>query len=124
MISTLKATAAVAGLGLALTFASAHAANLVTNGDFETTTAGNGQLGFNTNATGWATTGYNFVFAPGTADTTGANGVDGNLTLWGPGNGSTSGLTASPAGGNFVAADGAYIVAPIMQTIGGLTTGD
>jgi hypothetical protein len=125
MISTFKATAAVAGLGLALTFASAHAANLVTNGGFESTTAGNGQLGFNTNATGWTTSGYNFLFAPGTADTTGANGSFGNLTLWGPGTGVLDGLpAASPAGGNFVAADGAFETGAITQTIGGLTAGN
>jgi PEP-CTERM motif/Protein of unknown function (DUF642) len=125
MISTFKATAAVAGLGLALTFASAHAANLVTNGGFETTTAGAGQLGFNTNAPGWTTTGYNFLFAAGTADTTGSIGSFGALSLWGPGNGSANGLpAASPAGGNFVAADGAFETGPISQTIGGLTAGD
>lgn len=125
MISPFRAAAAVAGLGLALTFASAHAANLVTNGGFDTTTAGAGQLGFDTNATGWTTSGYNFVFAPGTADTTGASGVYGGLTLWGPGNGSANGLPAtSPNGGNFVAADGAFSVGPISQTISGLTAGD
>jgi hypothetical protein len=117
--------AAVAGLGLALTVASAQAANLVTNGGFESTTSGPGQLGYNTNATGWTTSGYNFLFAAGTADTTGSNGSYGNLYLWGPNNGSANGLpAASPAGGNFVAMDGAFNVGPLQQTISGLTVGD
>jgi hypothetical protein len=109
-----------------LTFGiAAQASNLVVNGGFESTTSGPGQLGFNTNATGWTTTGYNFLFASGTADTTGSNGVYGNLQLWGPNNGSANGLPASsPDGGNFVAADGAFQVAPIQQTINGLTPGD
>jgi hypothetical protein len=102
----------------------------VINGSFETTTAGTGQLGFNTNATGWTNVvnggvdGYNFLFAPGTADTTGATGVDGNLKLWGPGDGSANGLPASsPDGGNYVAADGIYETGAIQQQITGLTIG-
>jgi hypothetical protein len=102
----------------------------VINGSFETTTAGTGQLGFNTNATGWTNVvnggvdGYNFLFAPGTADTTGATGVDGNIKLWGPGDGSANGLPASsPDGGNYVAADGAYEIGAIQQTLAGLTIG-
>jgi len=103
---------------------SVHAANLVQNGGFETLTNGSGQLGFNTNASGWSTTGYNFVFTSGTADSVGANGFFGNLQLWGPGNGSANGLPASsPDGKNYVAADGAFEVAPITQTITGLTPG-
>jgi hypothetical protein len=126
MISTFKATAIAAGLGAVVLFAAgnARAADLVTNGGFEALSAGPGQLGFNTNATGWTTTGYNFVFAPGTADTTGSNGSFGNLTLWGPGNGSANGLpAASPVGGNFVAADGAFDPGAISQTISGLVAG-
>lgn len=124
MVSTLKAAAAVAGLGLALTFANAHAANLVTNGGFESTNSGPGQLGFNTNATGWTTSGYNFLFAAGTADTTGSSGQYGGLELWGPNNGSANGLpAASPAGGNFVAMDGDFDVGPLQQTITGLKVG-
>jgi hypothetical protein len=124
MLRISRAVAAVAGLGLALTFANAHAANLVTNGGFESTTNGAGQMGYNTNATGWTTTGYNFVFAPGTADTSGANGQFGAVILWGPNSGSANGLPGtSPAGGNFVAADGAFNVGAITQTINGLTIG-
>ena len=103
----------------------AQASNLVTNGGFETTTNGpNFQFDNNTTATGWTSSGYNFIFAPGAADTTGATGQFGNLQLWGPNNGSANGLPAtSPAGGNYVAADGAFEVAPIQQTINGLNPG-
>ena len=115
-----KAMQLIAVLGLVAGVSSAVRADLVTNGGFETLTSGPGQLGYNTNATGWTTSGYNFVFASGTADTTGSNG----LTLWGLHNGSANGLTASsPSGGNFVAADGAYGVGAISQTINGLTIG-
>jgi len=97
----------------------------VTNGSFETTTNGNGQLGYNTNATGWTTTGYNFIFAPGTADVVGdTTGSAGSLALWGPNDGSNNGLPGtSPDGGNFVAADPVYNQGPIYQTINGLTIG-
>jgi len=104
---------------------SAQATNLVTNGDFELTTSGMGQLGYNTYATGWTTTGYNFLFTAGTADTTGANGHYGNLKLWGPNDGSANGLpSSSPSGGNFVGADGAFEVGAIQQTINGLIAGN
>jgi hypothetical protein len=110
---------------LLLLATSAHATSIVVNGSFESTTNGNGQLGYNTNATGWTTTGYNFLFASGTANTTGANGSDGALFLWGPANGSANGMPASsPDGGNFIAADGDYETAAIKQTINGLTVGD
>jgi len=102
---------------------SAQASSLVTNGNFETTTNGTGQLGFNTDVTGWTTTGYNFVFNANTADTTGTSGYYGFLSLWGPKNGSSNGLGNSPTGGNFLAADGAYWTAPIQQTISGLNVG-
>ena len=102
-------------------------ADLVTNGDFEEITNGGGQLGFNTNATDWtsATTSYNFLFTPGSADTTGVTGQYGNLQLWGPNNGSANGLPAtSPNGGNFVGMDGAFQAGPLQQTINGLTVGE
>jgi hypothetical protein len=107
----------------------AGATNLVTNGDFELTTlAGSYEFGSRYPAdqiTGWTTNGYNFVFASGAADNgTGATGEYGSLQLWGPGNGSNNGLpAASPTGGNYVGADGAYAVGPISQTINGLVAG-
>jgi hypothetical protein len=103
----------------------AVAANLVVNGSFESN-GGNGQVGFNTSATGWTigNPSYTFLFAPGTADTSGANGQYGFLGLWGPGNGSANGLPAtSPDGGYYIAQDSAFQQSPIQQTISGLTPG-
>ena len=107
--------------------APARATSLVTNGSFEETTNGPGQLGYNTNATGWTTTGYNFLYASGTADslTNAAQGQYGVNPLWGPNDGSANGFTASsPDGGNFIAGDGDFDTGPISQTINGLTAGD
>src|SRR5271166_3825225 len=71
--------------------------NLVTNGRFEQN-LGNGQVGVNTLLTGWSVPAppgsYTFLFAPSTADFTGANGEYGNLALWGPGKGVANGLPA------------------------------
>jgi hypothetical protein len=75
---------------------------------------------------GWSTSGYNFVYLQSTSDSVGATGVDGNVQLWGPNNngGTPNGLpTSSPTGGNFIAADGAYEVSAITQTISGLVVG-
>jgi len=100
--------------------------NLVLNGDFETTSgAASGQMraGY-TVVSDWTTRGYNFLFASGAADNGGANGVDGRIKLWGPNDGSNNGLPASsPTGGNFVAADGAYEVDAITQTVSNLFVG-
>ncbi len=138
----------------ATALATSASANLVTNGGFETTVpAGNGQLNCTKGEhlcpatlispytiTGWsgasANNNYAFIFGPGagvsgtTADTTGAQGIDGLVRLWGPGDGSANGLTLSPDGGNFLAVDPAYRGAgggksnPVTQTITGLTPGD
>jgi hypothetical protein len=124
MKSKKLSTNVISAVGLVLFACVMAQANLVTNGGFEVTTFGNGQLGYNTNAIGWTSTGYSFLFAPGTADTTGALGSIGYAYLWGPGNGSANGLTISPDGGNFVAADGDYNPGPISQTINGLTFGE
>lgn len=119
-----RAALGVAVFGLLLGASGAGHADLITNGSFELTTNGKGQLGFNTEATGWSTTGYNFLFASGSADTSGATGSYGGLSLWGPNNGSANGMpAASPDGGNFVAADGAFGVQPITQTVNGLVPG-
>lgn len=127
MSHALKSVIAVA-IALGATGAS-HAANLVQNGGFEQTTRTDGSYGIGSlypsnNADHWTTTGYNFVFRPGEADSVGANGEYGNMKLWGPANGSNNGLTASsPAGGNFLAADGAYQTEVISQVISGLNIG-
>lgn len=133
------------------------AANLVQNGDFSSLTSTwtpptgqttlYGQFGTRTGSTitvaNWTTSGYNFVYAPGTADAgTQANGANagapkqapgqyngpdgtGNTYMWGPNNGSANGLPAtSPSGGNFIAADGdTTIRGAIQQTVGGLQLG-
>ncbi len=127
MKTVFAALAAVAVCALAGS-AVAGPANLVTNGGFETTTAGPGQLGYNTDATGWTVSGgYTFLFARGTADTTGSNGQYGNLQLWGPNNDSpnNNGLPASsPDGGNFIAQDSDFQPAALTQMIGNLTAGE
>lgn len=114
---------AAAFAGLTCVAAQATPVNLVVNGGFETTTKGTGQIDALTTATGWTSKGYNFVFAGATADKSGTTGTYGNITLWGPQNGAANGLGPSPLGGNFLAADGAYDVAPITQTINGLVIG-
>jgi PEP-CTERM motif len=118
---TLAATAiALTTFGLG----AANAANLVTNGSFSTNT-GNGELGFNTSATGWSVPNgsYNFLYTSAAAAETGANGQDGLVPLWGPANGSNNGLGNSPDGGAFVALDTDFGQGALSQTIGGLTIG-
>jgi hypothetical protein len=124
IINILVAGAAALGF----TAGAQAATNLVQNGGFEQTTL-DGSYGFGSlysanQVDHWSTTGYNFVFKPGTADSTGADGEYGNMKLWGPANGANNGFAnASPAGGNFVAADGAYQTETISQLIAGLTPG-
>ena len=119
-------TAAAAAVA-AVPAAAVHS-NFVLNGGFETTTlTGSSQFSdyFNGNQVAdWTTSGYNMIFFPGTATTTGANTQYGpGLTFYGPANGVANGYADSPTGGNYVGADGAYIVAPIQQTLTGLTIG-
>ena len=112
-------------LALASTSALATPTNLVKNGDFELT-SGFGEIGLYATVTDWTSTGFNFIFAPGTAYTTGAPGFYGPLQLWGSNNGGAKALATSHNGGNFVANDGAfgaYGVPIIQQTIHGLTVG-
>jgi hypothetical protein len=105
---------------------SAGAQNLVVNGDFSQTTRGTnkqvetGNHTWGTSLSGWSSNGYNFVFGSSSSTVVGQYG---DLSLWGPSNGANNGLTDSPTGGNFFAADGAFGVAPLQQTINGLTAG-
>jgi hypothetical protein len=131
-------TGTATALLLLLTSSSAFAVTeLVTNGDFATN-GGNGQLGFNTSATGWSVNpfpgSYAFLWNAGsgtsgtTADTTGAPGVftsppTNPVKLWGPGTGSSNGLTVSPDGGAFIGSSPAFHNGPISQTLTGLTPG-
>ena len=104
--------------------------NLVLNGSFELTNGGGTVPGYGTPGNGspalvlndWTNVGYNFLFNASNA-ATGVYGSDGLLALWAPGSGSANGLGASPDGGNFWAADGAYQQGPLSQTINGLTIG-
>lgn len=82
--------------------------------------------------TGWTsnnynanTTGYNFVYTPGTADTTGAYLGSGSsyLKLYGANDGGVNAITSSPDGGNFIAMDGAYEQGALSQVLTGLTVG-
>ena len=106
----------------------AHASTItVVNGSFEETliksSAEFGDRYSSQQVTGWTTSGYNFVFLPNTADGAGAAGQYNAVPLWGPKNGSANGLTGSPDGGNYLAMDGDYGVAPVSQTLHGLTIG-
>jgi len=140
----------LAGLAFFAMSPSVEAGNLVQNGSFESLTCsgissgctnGLGNLGYNTNASNWTTSGYNFVFTAAAATNVTSNGtdqiqgVDGGLALWGPSGSSlgspngdpdnvANGLGPSPDGGNFVGADGAYETGAITQTINGLTKGN
>ena len=154
------ALAALAGV-VASAPADAAAINLITNGNFETTTTTGtasastpSQLGLNGyGVAGWTNndSGYNFIFNPtltGTSASTGgtqaasdtsvsqySNGQGySTVSLWtsqnggnttnGTANGNTDPATlVSPTGGNILAADGAYQVGSISQTVSGLTAG-
>lgn len=125
--STMITTAALAFA--AVPAVAAHP-NLVQNGGFETTTLANSSS-FATYFTGtdkvanWTTNGYNLLFTPGSAQTTGGDTEygAGNVKFYGPLNGTMNGFTDSPTGGNFVGADGAFVVSPIQQTLTGLRIG-
>lgn len=115
---------AAAALLICGSSAQATPINLVANGGFEINT-GNGQVGSNTTIADWSSSGYNFLFAPGTADTTGATSAWFNapLTLWGANNGGANPLALSGNGGYIFGADGAYGIAPLEQWISGMTAG-
>lgn len=107
--------------------ASAQAAEFVQNGGFETTTlpisAEFGSQYPSQQVAHWTSNAYSWVYRPGDADTVGGPGIDGNVRLWGPANGSANGLTGSPTGGNYIAVDPSYRTGVIDQTITGLTAG-
>jgi hypothetical protein len=129
LMRNLSAAAMLVSVGLAMA-APALAGNLVTNGSFEATTNGGGQLAYNTDAIGWSidtpNNSYTFLFTPGSADNGGVQGQYGAVGLWGPGNGIPNGLTAtSPDGGNFIGADPTFQNnSGLSQTLNGLVVGD
>ena len=134
------------GVVLAIVSHQSSAQDLIVNGNFASTTASSDGNGFINsalspnpllNVAGWTNTyiytfdldgnlqgspGYNWLFAPGTAD-----GADhgGYIRLWGSNNGGLNTIKAPPGGGNFIASDGAYFygVSRIEQTVTGLTPG-
>ena len=123
---------ALAALALLATPVAPARGDFITNGGFETTSNGLGMPDFNTTLTGWTSpdtsfanqTGYNFLFALPSADTTGSPGYNGNIALYGPGNGFNNGLTVSPAGGSFFGGDGdTRYRGRLEQVVTGLTPG-
>lgn len=134
MFDSIKTSGKIAAAGYAaigaLIFALPAQANLVQNGSFEIND-GTGHLTWNTSVANWTNglssagdDGYNFLFDGATADSTGADGQYGNVALWGPNNGSSNGLVASPDGGDFIGSDGAFQTGSISQTINGLIAGN
>lgn len=153
---TLKSVIGLSGILLLGLLPSAEATNLVSDPNFTsltctgttaTCTNASGQLGYNTNATGWTNTsvsgtlGYNFLFTTTTiaTSTTGTPGNAGNLYLSNVGSSpnNTYSLTGigtnangngfsgggAPGGGYFLALDGDYQTAAVEQTITGLCGG-
>lgn len=142
-----KLFALLTALSMLVVGAPAQAANLLTNGDFETTSffyidSGTGQPVYpgtswgqyfvdqNTgqpaqDVQGWTNNGYNFVFTPDMSQSaSGSPQSPSYLTLWGmPGTGVSNGIGPSPTGGNFVVSDGAYLNGPISQSVSGLEVG-
>jgi X-X-X-Leu-X-X-Gly heptad repeat protein len=133
----MKTLAFIAATAVIAAATSSSAAQFVVNGNFTELTNGVGQLNNGTTtATGWTTTGYNYVL---TSADVGANGQFGNFTLWdntnyeeGP-TGTCGATTCNPVGnswnglaptaGNFAALDGDFTVGALSQTITGLTAG-
>ena len=77
------------GMLVFLAFGISAKADLVTNGSFESATCGfacistlpNGQVGYNTTVTGWATSSYTFLYSSGTADGAGSATACGSVGL-------------------------------------------
>jgi PEP-CTERM motif len=119
---------AMLGAGMVLTLGAAAHANSFTNGDFSSN-GGNGQINYNTSATGWylpgdANSSYTFIYATGTADSCCTSGVYGDNELWGTNNGGLDTIAAPPSGdAYFIAQDGDFQVSPINQDITGLQVG-
>lgn len=128
---------ALTGMGLATTLR----ADFLVNGNFETYTGGHNGAPSQLNDTGtggysklagW-TVGpggsgtYGFLMDPTTHDTTGSYSprFSNSFSLWGPGNGSSNGLTGSPTGGLYIALDSDpnYHGNGVSQTVSGLTVG-
>ncbi|HTX49314.1 MAG TPA: PEPxxWA-CTERM sorting domain-containing protein [Caulobacteraceae bacterium] len=121
---------AAAGVVALAAAGGASAANLVSNGDFDTTTSGSGhttgQIGYNISETDWTlaspSNSYFFVFNGSTVNSPGSPGGplagDGYVALYSPADAPGGG------GGDFIGADPGYHNSAIEQEIHGLTVGD
>ncbi len=120
--------------GLAL-FAAPSRANLILNGDFSQAAAGGAAIAqeldtassTSTYLANWTSTGYNFLFLPGTNTAGGSHSIqyNNNLALWAASNGGANtwngqGPTSTL---NFIGSDPAYQNGPITQTVNGLIAG-
>jgi hypothetical protein len=137
MSSKKKSVFVVAALALAMVASGrAHAGgNLVTNGEFTSYSGPAAQLDVadGTTVSGWSSgitsaniQGLNFLYTPGSADTTGSlyPYYSKQVYLWGSNNGGANVLTAPPTGGNFIAMDGdGPSAGALSQSISGLTVG-
>ncbi len=135
-----------AALALSTMAVSAQASSLITNGDFETTTAtGSTQFKSGINGSNVAGTGWNigagsagihptltFLTFPGTDGTsTAGTSLDGKtvstLHLWDKNYSANPGKNyipqTSPVGGNFIVADGGFQLTTLYQSVSGLTAG-
>jgi len=111
-------------------------ANLILNGDFVTKSTGGAAIaqeldvvsGTSTYLANWTSTGYNFLFLPGTNAAGGSHSIQysNNLALWSSSNGgianSWNGQGPTPTS-NFIASDPAYQTGPLQQTVTGLQVG-
>jgi hypothetical protein len=121
-----------AGVALVLAVAApgAQAAPTLLNGDFSTFTDATNEQLTNSNASPWTTQStYSFVVDAPQAINGFGIGSDNSLRLWSAGVGGNGGLsgtiTASPNGGNFLAADSMYQNPGyiLQQTVTGLIAG-
>ena len=111
---------------------------LITNGDFSTTSNGaDKQTDLYTQATGWTSTqqpsssyfasvgmgAYSFIFSGPNATVQTKTESPGTLQLWGPNTGENNGLTGSSNGGNFYGTDANWNTGLLTQTVNGLTPG-
>ena len=118
-------------------FASVSDANLILNADFVTAAAGGAAIaqeldvpsGTSTYLANWTSTGYNFLFLPGTNAAGGSHSIQygNNLSLYSATNGGLNGNAWNGQGptatANFIGSDPAYQNGPLQQTVNGLIVG-
>ena len=116
--------------------ASVSDANLILNGNFATASAGGAAVakeldvasGTSTYLANWTSTGYTFLFLPGTNAAGGSFSPQFNnyLSLWSSSNGGIANTwngQGPTATSNFIASDPAYQTGPLQQTVSGLVVG-